>query len=690
MPRIPIYQRQVTPGVGVPQARFSAGPGVDFTPIARGLSDIAQAVGRREDIDAREQQQRAAEMQRAIQEQQRNEAMVLLAEKVSEGRQAFTERIAQAKLGADEAAAGLTEAVLKDFTKWQEDAERAVPAVARPVLKQRLAALRTEVHSEAFGYEMGARYRGIERTYVTGLDSDRRTVAVNPSAMPETAAQRLAILKTLALPADLKARLKQKTIDELATDAALGLVEREPEQVLQVLGFDQYSRGGKRRGRFDTVDADQVADLPQRVAQHPILGFLPPEKLDTVLSRAKTLAGQRQAAIEAQQAAARAVALDRVRGVVDMLRDGFDPDPRELIVARQVAAGTEWAPKLAQAQAEAQVAQDFRGLPLAQQRQELDAVRTKVGTPEGARLFQRLERLHEDARTRINQDPLSYGSRMLGLPAVPFEAAGQNWQQQLAARVPQAMTVSTWTGQPASPLRKDEAHALADTLNALPLPQRVASIRSIAAAVPDPAMQRALVAQMGDKDQVLALAMAAGTHATTRGRTLSELILRGADAEKTGAMKDGQALSVDLGDIARRIDQVQWSSQKARDAALQASVLVYKGLRADGRRSVDQAVELATGGIMEHNGARITRPWGWSEDDTRRALARGRSAEVLREMAGGDAVTVNGNPVPVQLLAEQWRDVTLRNYGEGAYAVLSGGAVVMRPDGRPFLFRVQP
>lgn len=261
-----------------------------------------------------------------------------------------------------------------------------------------------------------------------------------------------------------------------------------------------------------------------------------------------------------------------------------------------------------------------------------------------------------------------------------LEGAGES----LTARMALAPTIDNAAGRPVSPLRPEEAAGLADALDALPIPERTRMLGAIQQAI-GPDRMRAVSEQMKAKSSTLgaaALYQAQGLKTQT-GANLGELVLKGADARKHKTVKVDERPEFGLEARIRKELDGAYATPKAVDAAVEATVNVWAGLAADGR-TVDakEAVKIATGGVMEHNGQKIPIPYGWDERKVKRSIAS-ITPDVIRAQMGNLPALRDGSGHP--LLPEDVAAVLpraqLRSAGQDRYAIRVGDRL-LTVDGR--------
>jgi hypothetical protein len=681
MARIPTGQGEVAVGgqVAEPQ-RASA---LDLRAWGVG---IAQQAERGAAAAVQRLQQIEAQQEAARQDAAEREARLRAVESTSAARVALHDLTDRMQRGV------LTGEIDRDTTLQQFD-EEAGAVVSEQVRRleeidanaaRQLQAGLAELRANARGRVNEAVIRRTQGDVRSGLMQSTETYERLAASEPERALREFSILldamgpQAGLAPPEVQS-LRQGFRERVAFNRASAMI-RASRDSLPDLDAAMQAISGEQ---FADLDPGRRGQLEQQIVV----------RRQQVLHK-EQLAAQRAALAAERRQREAAGAFDAITSLID--RGGLPNDATTHAAIAKVQ-GTPYQQPLQQLLAQGASRAGFASLPPAQQVATLDTLRARASTegtsPEMEKRIATLSGIAERTRKDIDEDPLraAFARRQIDGELAPLNVADLGTlSQQLAERRVQAQQASVWSGRPVSPLTKDEAQQLGQMIDAMPVQQRARALGAIAGAIPDPQQRQALAAQVAQDKQPIGLALAAASSMTNRGRSVSELILKGHDADKSGVLKDKPRNVNDLALIAREIDGVQWSSQQARDAALRATTLIYRALQADGSPNAQQAILLGVGGISEVNGAKVTRPWGWDESDFSAAVARGSNAATLAAMNdGAEQVLINGQPVALSTLARQWRDVQLRNYGDGAYAVIAGGGVVMRSNGQPFLYRVQ-
>lgn len=358
--------------------------------------------------------------------------------------------------------------------------------------------------------------------------------------------------------------------------------------------------------------------------------------------------------------------------------------------------GTPYEKPLAEIVAQAPQNLAFSAQPVAAQSRLLDELQAK-GNREGWRpteqkQYDQLDKVHRATLAEIRTDPWKAGlERGVLRDIVPLNAADlQNLPAALAKRREQADALSVWAGREVSPLRPEEARQVGEILAKLNAPDRAEALAVVGRNMTSGQMQ-ALSAQLGDSHKGLAVAslLASRDLQTDRGRTVAEIYLRGQDAmkEKRVSFDDAAQAKVRM-NIYNKVSGA-YASDAATREAVDAVLTVYAGLKAEGSYTdVDNAIRLATGGIMEYNGGRIAKPFGWSDSQLRNAV-RGVTAEQVRRLYG-EEVLVGGERMSAGDFALALPRARLGPSPlDKTYSVIVGGRQVATLDGRPLLLPLE-
>jgi len=231
-----------------------------------------------------------------------------------------------------------------------------------------------------------------------------------------------------------------------------------------------------------------------------------------------------------------------------------------------------------------------------------------------------------------------------------------------------------------------EADAFGQYLGSLQTPDKARVLGQVFQAV-GPAGVQSLSVQLKDKHDTLAVAAMLSGQKTSEGNNAALLYLQGKEAiaEKRAKIDDAKETGVKA-EIYKALDGV-YQTPQGREAAAEAAYGIYARFRADGGGDIDQAVNIATGGLMTHNGGRIAKPYGWADSRFRDALKSTVPAQLTKQ---GGEFTAGGVKLSAADLARFLPAARLQTYGQGSYLIRAGSDVVRDATGAPYVLRVAP
>ena len=231
-----------------------------------------------------------------------------------------------------------------------------------------------------------------------------------------------------------------------------------------------------------------------------------------------------------------------------------------------------------------------------------------------------------------------------------------------------------------------EADAFGQYLGSLQAADKARVLGQVFGAVGAAGVQ-SLSGQLKDKHNTLAVAAMLSTQQTTKGNSAALLYLQGREAIEQKRAKIDDAAEIGIkAEIFKAIDGV-YQTPQGRDAAAEASLGIYAKFKADGGGDVEQAIRIATGGVMDFNGGRIAKPYGWEDSRFRDAL-RGPVAQAVA--SNGGEFLVGGNKVKAADFAKMLPGARLQTFGQGSYLIMAGNDVVREANGRPYVLKVAP
>lgn len=506
-------------------------------------------------------------------------------------------------------------------------------------------------------------------------------------------------------PAGATAQMEQ-TVDQLGPFSTL-----TPDQLAKTkqgfkegaqftTGYEMVSAGRNDRKALDAAEKTIASNLPD----------LDPQKRAVLMDRVQ--AYRMALDQKAEMAAARAAREEERRlkqaeaqfNVFQAMADkGTVLDPAYIDRTLQMTAGTPFA---AAVKALAEDARNNGGLaaqPISEQRTALAAIDANIAkngrTDYLDKRRDQIQKILHGSQTALQSDGLQAGLErgvITSIKPIDVSQGIPGLVSQLGKRVQQAQRVGVWAGQPVSPLTSPEAVQVKTMLDALPAKEKSVAVAALAGAI-GPQQAQGLAAQLDQKDRALALAFASAGTATTQDRLVSELILKGAQAQKDGtSTKNTKDADVKVArwsaEIVNQLAGV-YPNQQTADGVRDAAMYISHGMAAEagGALSVkdrERAVRLAVGGsLLEHNGRTIPLPAGTTPDMLEQRL-RSISPQEIRQQAPSGKVRVQGVEIPVEEFAKTLPGQQLQAVGQGKYAVIVGGRYVTNAAGQPTIIQL--
>lgn len=320
------------------------------------------------------------------------------------------------------------------------------------------------------------------------------------------------------------------------------------------------------------------------------------------------------------------------------------------------------------------------------------------GFAERQRNYEILQRAAEQTLEDRRKDPVKFALQNPAFGIQPIKDFGNMnaLMAEVGKRKGAMNQISSDYGTPPTLLTNEEAAAFGKFLGTLQTPDK-ARILGDFAAIGDVAGARSLSAQLKDKDNTLAVAALLAAYTTdptthwfgpdTPGTNVGQMYLDGKDAiEQKRAKIDAQAEFGIKAQIYSALDGV-YQTPQGRDTAAEAAFGIYGKLQADGSGDVERAVTLATGGIMQFNGGKIAKPYGWDDGKFMDAITDTLPKAIKNT---GGTFIVGGQKVNAADFAKSLPGARLQTYGQGSYLVMAGNDVVRNPDGTPYILKVAP
>ena len=369
-----------------------------------------------------------------------------------------------------------------------------------------------------------------------------------------------------------------------------------------------------------------------------------------------------------------------------------NPDYIDQVMAK--TAGTPYQRGISALVKQAQENGGIASQPIVRQQatlDQLDAQIAKVGrTPELDKRREQVSKVLQQSQRDLKENGLRAGlERGVIENMAPIDiSTPEAFASSISKRLEQAQTVGMWSGTAVSPLDAREAESMRTMLEALPAKQRSQAIATVSASV-GPKAATAIAMQLDKQSKPLALAFATATQQTTQGRYTSELILRGDQAIRDGAvMKDDKKVTGWKASIAQEIDGAfgnENTAQAVKDAAyyITAGIAAENGGNAGGS-DIKRAVRLAVGGdIIERNGKKLPIPAGMDASDFEARLKTSAGAVAKQGSVRVAGVEMSGEEFAASLPGQELMPV-----GSGRYAVIVKGRPVTS-NGKPVIVEVK-
>ena len=361
----------------------------------------------------------------------------------------------------------------------------------------------------------------------------------------------------------------------------------------------------------------------------------------------------------------------------------------------RVSAATAGTPYQAGVKALAQQAKEtggFAAQPVATQRATLDALDAQIASagrnPQIDKHREKLAGVLRASEEDLKRDPLRAGLErgvIVDLKPLDLSMGVQGLAAQLQDRVQQAARVGQWAGRAVPPLTSDEAAAMGKLLTSVPPEQFGSSVAVLASVVPAKQMQ-ALALAIDHQDRPLALALAAGSDMTTQGRTVAELIRRGAMVAKDKSIKEDKGAEFGLkSQLAKEVGDAVVGPH--REQVIDAARFISLAKQAEGQSvSPIEAVRLAIGGdIVEHNGRRVPVPIGMTPDTLAQRLLAYPEKAISAQVPGGYVLLPGGRPMGVPEFLAALPSAQLESVGLGRYVVRAGGSLALNEQRKPIV-----
>lgn len=382
------------------------------------------------------------------------------------------------------------------------------------------------------------------------------------------------------------------------------------------------------------------------------------------------------------------------QSAVDVVQAGKPLSPDFAASLAQTFKGTPYAKALNELMTQAPQNLAFAAQSLRQQDAALLDMQARGNTagwsPADRANFEKLDRVHRATLADVKTDPWRAGLDRGVLTAIaPLDASSLDaLAASMGNRLKQSDTLTVWTGREVSPLRPEEAQLVGRSLESLPAPMRADMLGKLGKQM-KPGQMQALAAQLGDGSLGVAALLASANRRTETGRPVADIYLKGIDAIREKRLTFDEAKQARVREDIRREIEGVYLTESASRTALESAFGIYAGLKADGEGgNVKKAVEIATGGIMSYNGAKIAKPPGWSDRQVKDAV-RNVTPERVRNLFG-EEVAIGGEKLGADAFAKALPGARLGpSPMPGGYSIIIGGRLATGLDGRALILPLE-
>ncbi len=377
---------------------------------------------------------------------------------------------------------------------------------------------------------------------------------------------------------------------------------------------------------------------------------------------------------------------------------GFEPTAAQIEPLLQSAKGTEYEPLVRQMVQTANATRTFRLATPAQQEQmltELEAGARKDPSKFDVQMISKLKSIKEAQGELLKKDPTTFAIRQ-GLVATddpgaaPLDlTAPETLGENLMNRFAISRSMQTRYGAPMKPLTDAEATTLKTWMNEAPAQAKRAYFGKLATVTTnDRVGYRAIMAQLAPDDPVTATA---GILAI-KNPTASDLMLQGQallkpDKKADGSPASGKIWPMPTDDAFSKafvgMERGAYAGHpEARNAAFQSVKAIYAGLSAKvgdtnvavvNSKRMEQALQLATGGIVKYQGQGAVLPYG---------MTKGQFEDGMETRID---FLISSGQMPTTMTAGKLKDLPVETIGDGRYRLRAGDGVVVDKTGRPIV-----
>jgi hypothetical protein len=318
------------------------------------------------------------------------------------------------------------------------------------------------------------------------------------------------------------------------------------------------------------------------------------------------------------------------------------------------------------------------------------------GFAERQRNYETLTKAVDQVHQMRQKDPVNFAIATGSYGIKPIENFNDaaTVQRQLSMRAAAAPRIAADYGTAVSLLTEGERRALAVSIKAAPVEQQKTYLATMYQGIGDLGLFKQTMQAIAPDSPTVAIAgiyQAKGLR-SNQGQDVADLILRGQQILTPNPKEDGKSHMGGKALIPMPEEKMlvsEWNNhtggafkgkEQAADLFSQTAKAIYAARSAEegdysgiiNAKRWKSAIELATGGIGEHNGARIVLPYGVEIDTFR---------DRLKVRVDGLVKTAQ----PAAATAQDLRRLPLENVGDGRYLFRRGAGYVIDKNGRPLI-----
>lgn len=612
----------------------------------------------------------AADKNAALREQEERSARSWSGPALTKANLDWTDNLQKRKESALPGAPDFTPGVMADFDAYSSKLIDSAPSVAaKDYVRQHMEALKNQIGQQSLAFEAQARVGLRIDNAQASIENASKVVQQDPSQYSKM----LSIVRETMpeVGPEASKQLNDHLVQTMTNAAASQVMDADPYAVQEVtskaMGHNGFS------GKTGTPWVDDAT--PEQVKQWN----------NTATTKIRMIESEMARNTEVRTKAA----TDIFGAATDLSFKGqFFSEPFKAQL-RSTVKGTQFEAATEELISSQSVTAGFASAPSSDRTAVLNDIRSRGAdpkqgtTPEMAKQLEKINTIDGEIRKAVDDNPWVAAQRYgvtRDSSAVALKTP-QDVGPLIQQRAQTQGQVEAWAGKPVSPLQPSEAAQFSSMLGAMPPPARAQVLGQVGAALPLGRVA-ALADQLDKTDKPQALALKLGADSTTAGRTVGELVLRGAQALKDKTVKrDDAALTGWRQEIAGLV-RGTIGDERAENDIIDSAYYVRASLDNEGtaipgfdlNASNRNAVRLVAGDLLERGNVKTFLPRGMTEETFDKAL--GQYTVDKMDLVAPGGVFVRGQPVPMQRFVDSLTRYGMRKDSQGNFLPSSGGSLV--------------